>query len=134
MHVLKRFRRLFSQRSGEKNGFPIIGQEQFMQSIIRECARADRGNKTLSLISLKFSPQVKQNGFLKKSIQQTTSRLRLTDSIGWLEVDVLGILLPETANAGAWHVLKDILANVNASSLIESYEVYTYPSPKWPFH
>jgi len=130
-------RRLWSRligTSNKKNDVICVNQELFMQNIIRECARADRSNNTLSLISLSIVGAEKKPQVTRLAVRKAAERLRLTDLIGWLDKDSLGILLPETNEKGAKHVLLDIYSDNQSKSIIQSHEIYTYPSPGWPFN
>jgi hypothetical protein len=54
-------------------------------------------------------------------------RLRITDTIGFLSERQVGVLLPDTSEAGAWKVASDICSVYPVGHDRPNCEVYVYP-------
>jgi len=56
-----------------------------------------------------------------------SSRIRLTDELGWLDKDQLCVVLSATSSGGAWKMAETIQKDRDQAALLE-YTVYFYPS------
>jgi exopolysaccharide biosynthesis polyprenyl glycosylphosphotransferase len=105
----------------------VLDDKTFAEVIRCEKERAERYGVQFSLISIKVSSGKKK---LDKKTQQAVqdnieSSIRLNDRIGFINPDVIIILLPQTKEAGA-HIaaqrLKNIL-NTHLSNFTSSYNI-----------
>lgn len=113
----------------QTDGCPsILEPEEFQRLLQRERRRADRNGETFSLIIM--APRNTQHGktLLPVLTRVLRSRLRATDDIGRIDEDRLGVLLPDTPNAGAWTVVDHVVHLLPKDVLSPICEVYTYPS------
>ncbi len=102
----------------------------FRMTMQQERTRADRYQRDLSLLTLDLARGQGQQPSGRLLARALLRRLRSSDQIGWLEHQVLGVLLPETPGEGAWQLSEEILKALEGSLNREACRVYTYPS-KW---
>ena len=55
-------------------------------------------------------------------------RVRESDIAGWFKTGVIGIILPDTAPAGAWRLAEDLHAAFAPRQIVVQFQVYAYPS------
>lgn len=100
---------------------------EFRKILVRECARAERTGLHFALVRFNterskdgHKMQVKLAGLLKR-------RIRLTDELGWLEDNQIGVLLYNTDADNAIRFVAG-LKNDGLDDVSDfSYEVYVYP-------
>jgi lipopolysaccharide/colanic/teichoic acid biosynthesis glycosyltransferase len=119
---------LIPRRPRAPHGRGIVSPEQLRFLLERERARADRRNDVFSLLlfSLRDVDRADPARF-DPLIQILKRRLRLTDDVGWLDRDRIGVLLPDTPPAGAWKVADDVIAAYPTELSPPMCEVYAYP-------
>jgi len=107
----------------------FLPEAEFMACIRKERLRSDRSRAILSLIRLRL-PNLREGydpgfDYARESILH---RVRSLDEVGWLEPRVVGILLPETSEEGAWHLVKELQRN-DLTGYLRGAEasVYVYP-------
>ena len=76
----------------------------------------------------KINGNIKQ---IKHLIDLINSRVRLTDVVGWLDNQRVGVLLTDTSSHGANVLAKKVSKEFDTSLKIPDYRVYTYPSENW---
>ena len=54
-------------------------------------------------------------------------RVRESDIAGWFGESVIGIILPETAAAGAWKLAEDLQSAFDLQRISAEFQVYAYP-------
>ncbi len=101
--------------------------EQTAIMIERERARSDRTDIGFSLLAIRSDENRPGKSALTRLANYLTSRLRLTDDLGWLDEYQLGVVLPATSPTGAWK-LAELLQEERADANIFDYKVYYYPS------
>jgi lipopolysaccharide/colanic/teichoic acid biosynthesis glycosyltransferase len=76
---------------------PVIDSEVFKAVVLRERKRADRPNRTfgLLLVSSADSGSIIERGTWRAAIEALSGAKRETDVLGWLEPEVLGVVLTE---------------------------------------
>jgi lipopolysaccharide/colanic/teichoic acid biosynthesis glycosyltransferase len=76
---------------------PVIDSEVFKAVVLRERKRADRPNRTfgLLLVSAADSGSGIERGIWRAAIEALWGAKRETDVLGWLEPEVLGVVLTE---------------------------------------
>ncbi|HYR11604.1 MAG TPA: hypothetical protein VEQ60_27725, partial [Longimicrobium sp.] len=89
----------------------------------RECIRADRTGRELSLVVLSPSP-----AGAAPTLALLGRRLRETDEIGWMEGGSIGALLTDTGREGAQLVAGEVLSRLEREGAAPlAHAVYTYP-------
>lgn len=104
----------------------IHDRETFKSLIDRERKRADRYNNYFSLLELHFDPS-QNSGPVHSLITALKKRIRAVDELGWLEDDLMGVMLPDTNNQGALELAWDIRDNLAPENLDYTYYIHTYP-------
>ena len=104
----------------------LLPKNHFLTRLRIEKRRVDRSKAPLSIVLLSFQDRnvednIKAQDFLK-SLQKNT---RETDIMGWLENDVLGLILPDTDGRGVQKYIEKI-RNGNGGSAF-SVATGTYP-------
>jgi len=123
-------------RVGASLGRGVLSAAALRRVMDRERGRAERTGRQFSLVA--FDLPVAENGdegggrgrLVERLAGALSRRVRRTDVVGWLDGDRLGVVLTDTAAAGAHS-----LADETAALLIEAdrrprYTVYVFP-PKW---
>jgi len=92
-----------------------------------ERMRVDRNGSVLSVLLIELSPAKSTFDDLKSLSQLLESRLRLTDTAGFLGDGRIAVLLPDTPKSGAWKVAADICDTYEVGSDRPRCEVFCYP-------
>ena len=99
-----------------------------MKAIIeRERARSDRTAAGFSLLVIRASHGPHGKATLTRVASYLSSRLRLTDELGWLDDYQLCAVLSTTLPNGAWTVAESIQSDCLEGRTVE-FKVYYYPS------
>jgi hypothetical protein len=112
----------------------LLSPEQLNQAIARESARVDRkgGISCLTLVLFRI-PAAPSRGRGRRSLSAVRlaktilQRIRITDDLGWFDEEHLGLLLPDTAAAGAWRLAQAVCDAVNKRAERPLCTMYTYP-------
>jgi lipopolysaccharide/colanic/teichoic acid biosynthesis glycosyltransferase len=107
--------------------FGLYSPEQTAVIIERERARTDRTESGFSLLVITGIERRQGKAALLRFADYLTSRVRLTDEVGWLADHKLGIVLPATQPSGARRLV-ELLRHERADANIFDYKVYYYPS------
>lgn len=106
----------------------ILSGEQFRWALERESQRVDRLNSgDLTLLLFRVSAGQRRLSSLRLA-RTILSRIRITDDIGWYDREHLGVLLPETSVAGAWHLSQAICEIVARRGPRPLCTMYNYPA------
>lgn len=105
----------------------FLTTERFEVAAAAERMRVDRNGSLVSMLIMRFSQQPSASEELAKLEAFMASRLRLTDTAGWLRDGRLGILLPDTNPSGAWKVATDLCEFFPAGETRPDCEVVVYP-------
>lgn len=106
-----RFLGLFRRKRARKAIPGVLNTEMMGHAVHRECSRANRIGLPLSLITIRCSDAAgalshqQRVQMLLDVAEMLAVRVRLTDNVGWLGQDLLGVLLPHTSPAGAWYLV-----------------------------
>ena len=122
---------LFSKPKLSQDLRYINSAENFLAILKREIARADRYNKKISLIVF-YVDGYNDGSFTQFFVNFLSSRVRLSDEVGWFDEKSIGVLLPDTALDGAWKIAREIREKTSHTILPPSCRVYMYPSTQWP--
>ena len=105
----------------------LLSPDQFDRAALCERMRVDRNHSTVSLLVIRL-PRERSSArdvvFLARLLE---GRLRLTDTAGWLRDGRIGVLLPDTPEAGAWKVASDLCEAYEVGPLRPHCEVLIYP-------
>ena len=129
--LLKKLNFLLRKYHGDDDSF-INSVDTFHDIIKSERARADRGNKKFSLLVIEVGKIGKNDKLTKKIIEFLSSRIRMSDVVGWYDKNNIAVLLPDTKPEGAWKLANELLQMNSFMEVSSPFIVYSYPSPKWP--
>ncbi len=93
--------------------------------------RSDRGDSIFSLLTFSRRSRLTAEELAQLGHAFST-RIRATDDAGIMGDNRVGIILPETAPAGAWTLANDLTQRLPAELHTLSVEVYTYPLQDGP--
>jgi lipopolysaccharide/colanic/teichoic acid biosynthesis glycosyltransferase len=124
--LISAFRRV-AKRSDRRTLRGVHPRRHFRRLLARERARSDRSGDRFSLIA--FAPRDLDSAaeMQRRLVKVMRRRLRLTDEIGWLDDQQLGVVLPATPPRGAWHLADDVCRQLDLE-LRPQCSVYSYPS------
>jgi lipopolysaccharide/colanic/teichoic acid biosynthesis glycosyltransferase len=124
---LRKFHVKLRTKKHSSSGF-YLDEKSFRYELERERARVDRNRSPLAVLTIKLpSDRAKAQDFdfLGRLLAR---RLRITDTIGFLPEQRVGVLLPDTPKSGAWKVASDICSVYPVGHDRPDCEVYVYPS------
>ncbi|QDT68391.1 putative sugar transferase EpsL [Planctomycetes bacterium MalM25] len=119
------------RRSGD--GF-LLSPDRFELAATAERMRVDRNGSLVSLLLLEPSAEKNSPREIQGLERRMAERLRLTDTAGWLRDGRIGLLLPDTPEAGAWKVAADLCETYEAGVDRPRCEVIVYPESDPPTH
>jgi lipopolysaccharide/colanic/teichoic acid biosynthesis glycosyltransferase len=125
---LRRLSGLLSRTGARPGAYEtLLTQPQFQSAVRRERSRADRCASGFSLLTLSAT----QRGASEAAAgiaQVLDGRVRESDIAGWFAGDVIGVILPDTAAAGAWKLAEDLHSAFEQRQVTAKFQVYVYPS------
>src|SRR5262245_40409028 len=103
----------------------VHSRRHFRRVLARERSRSDRSGDRFSLIA--FAPRDANTAVTMQQqlVKILRRRLRLTDEIGWLDDEKIGVVVPATPPRGAWHLADDVCRHIDAQ-LRPHCRVYSY--------
>lgn len=101
--------------------------EGFTAILKQERARADRFGSFFCLVSLALGRSASRKAWVEGFVEAVSRRLRTIDSLGWVDVTTLGVLLPATDLEGARTVAKDIERIALGRGVALFYTISRYP-------
>jgi hypothetical protein len=105
----------------------LLTPEQLNLAIQRESLRVDRKeDSSLVLLLFRFAGDVNAPSTMRLA-KTILHRIRVTDDIGWFDEQHLGVLLPDTAPAGAWRLAQQICDRVARRAPRPHIVMYCYP-------
>ena len=115
-----------TSRSGSLNINDILPERQFLKLLRLEKRRAERSNTPLSIVFFRFdSKRGDEFGDFQGLLDVLHSCKRETDRLGYLEEDLIAMLLPDTNGQGAQAFTQSINNRVRALNF--STTSITYP-------
>lgn len=114
----------FQKRSG--NGY-FLDEQSFRLEMARERMRVDRNGSPLAILTIELPPARSRSADYEFLGRMLVSRLRITDSIGFLSGTRVGVLLPDTSKSGGWKVASDICAVYPPGHDRPNCDVFSYP-------
>ena len=107
----------------------IYSQKEFKIILERERARVERNSHYFTLAVFHFAPIKNKLSRIISVIRLLRTRTRITDVVGWLDDDNIGVFMPETPHEGGHRFAQDIILTLSKTEIPVKYRVLTYPSP-----
>ena len=105
----------------------ILSKYQFLYRLRIEKRRADRSKLPLSLTLLSFREEVlTDRKLIEKFLECLYENTRETDTKGWVDRNIIGLILPDTNEKGAQRCIEKVLNNGNGD-LTDRVISRTYP-------
>ena len=101
----------------------------FHAILAKERARVDRNSHVFSLVSFEVGTQDSDIESIDNLICQLKKQIRITDEIGWLDNDLIGVLLFNSLNEEAKFFIEKIKRNC-FSNILCKCSISTYPEDK----
>lgn len=109
----------------------FLSIDEFMQRLQLKRHSADRANSQFSLIILSISKKMLQDEQLRRLNEFIYNDFRVTDCIGWIDDNHLGIMLHATDREGAFSFLKRLRDQGKVPEIAGSYSAcFAYPDEK----
>lgn len=105
----------------------IHEQVIFHKLIELERDRVHRNDRQFSLLLIRIKEKDNAEPHITKLVETVSKRVRKTDYVGWYDDNHLGVLLPNTTNAGAQIFANDIRKGQNNSEIATAFETLSYP-------
>jgi lipopolysaccharide/colanic/teichoic acid biosynthesis glycosyltransferase len=105
----------------------FLDEKRFRFELARERIRVDRNGSSLAILTIELPRDraaARDYAFLGRLL---IKRLRITDSIGFVSHDRVGVLLPDTSKSGAWKVASDICSVYPVGHDRPDCDVLVYP-------
>lgn len=109
----------------------VFDPDTFRFVLRRERERADRVGRQFSLIVFRL-PVRRTKSSDRWLLNSVAEKIRISDSIGWLDSVSLGILLPDTSADGAASLLQEMAPACSNTEAVPGIRVHTYPDPPKP--
>ena len=104
----------------------LLTPEQMNTAIRRESARVDRkAGAALVLVLFRFTGSCTSPSTMRLA-KTILHRIRVTDDVGWFDAWHLGVLLPDTAPAGAWRLAQQICDRMGKRGRRPHVTMYSY--------
>lgn len=105
----------------------VLCAADFSRLINREISRADRNGAGLSLVVVDTG-RARREGPERDAVAfQVATRVRVVDSVGWMDGERFGIVLPSTSYENARMVIERVLGKVGFSAPHLPFRIYAYP-------
>lgn len=124
---------IVSGRSKQRpaGGF-LLAADRFELAATAERMRVDRNHSVISLLVVEPSANKASRQDIQELERRMATRLRLTDTAGWLRDGRIGLLLPDTPESGAWKVAADLCEAYDVGADRPTCEVVVYPDSDCP--
>ena len=129
--MLETLQNLFNG-TGRNSTDSVHDVKSFNLLLRKERARADRQNTSWALVVFDVDRRNGNQETLEILISVIVSRIRLSDSLGWIGDSGLCIFLSDTAADGARKLLADISRNMSQRAPCPANKIYLYPSGLFP--
>jgi lipopolysaccharide/colanic/teichoic acid biosynthesis glycosyltransferase len=117
---------LFGKTTQEIDLKDLHSPRTFQTLLAKECARADRNGHGFSVVDFDLGRRADDRKFLERFVSVLMERTRMTDEIGWLDVQNLGLMLFNTEAQQADGLARKIL-DKDIQDVALPYNVYSYP-------
>jgi lipopolysaccharide/colanic/teichoic acid biosynthesis glycosyltransferase len=105
----------------------IHSRKTFAKILDREIARVHRSSLRFSVVNFNFGNNEKSSVFLRHLVNLLSKRLRLTDDMGWIDDEHIGVLLYNTNSTDAYGFAKNIQETLASKTSLLDYEIFIYP-------
>jgi lipopolysaccharide/colanic/teichoic acid biosynthesis glycosyltransferase len=105
----------------------FLDEKCFRFEMARERMRVDRNRSPLAVLTIELPADRSTAADFEFLGRVLVRRLRITDTIGFLADGLVGVLLPDTSEAGAWKVASDICSVYPVGHDRPNCEVFVYP-------
>src|SRR6476661_8584355 len=113
---------------GRNRGNGLFLDEKSLRfELARERMRVDRNQSPLAVLTIELPADRAAPADFDFLARVLVRRLRITDTFGFLAERQIGVLLPDTTEAGAWKVASDICSVYPVGHDRTDCEVYIYP-------
>jgi lipopolysaccharide/colanic/teichoic acid biosynthesis glycosyltransferase len=126
----KSFRELMAtlfRRTEGRDKLGILPENEFKRILEYERALTDRHERRFSLLVFEPDGTGEHDLFFARLVDILGRRLRITDVVGWVSGERVGVLLPYSEKSGARVVADDVAAELASISFRTRCEVHTYP-------
>jgi hypothetical protein len=107
----------------------MLTPEQMNVAILRESARVDRKDGgMLVLVLFRTADGDLHSPLAGRLVKTILHRIRVTDDVGWFDDVHVGVLLPDTAPAGAWKLAQHVCDRVALHGMRPLSVMYSYPA------
>ena len=129
MKILKTLTLIFSTLYRKRVKGRVLDKVNFADHLHYERERSERTNNPFSLICIDLSKTEEySNGQdFEKILNIITSSIRIVDRVGWIQKNLIGVILPDTPTGGAVTVAKKLKDSLNQSLSPGCFIVSTYP-------
>jgi len=97
----------FRSNLSSSNGL-FLDENRLRFELARERMRVDRNGSPLAILTIDLPQERSAAADFESLGRLLLRRLRITDTVGYLDDGRVGVLLPDTSKAGAWKVASDI--------------------------
>jgi lipopolysaccharide/colanic/teichoic acid biosynthesis glycosyltransferase len=105
----------------------FLDEKSLRFELARERMRVDRNQSPLAVLTIELPASRATPADFDFLARVLIRRLRITDTIGFLAERQVGVLLPDTSEAGAWKVASDICSVYPVGHDRPNCEVFVYP-------
>jgi lipopolysaccharide/colanic/teichoic acid biosynthesis glycosyltransferase len=113
---------------GRSRGNDLLLDEKSLRfELTRERMRVDRNQSPLAVLTVELPPERATPADFDFLAGVLVRRLRLTDTFGFVAERKVGVLLPDTSEAGAWKVASDVCSVYPVGHDRPDCEVFVYP-------
>ena len=106
----------------------ICTTDNFYRSLERERDRSDRFGLKFAVVSFDLKTVNLNGKYPKLFTKAVHSRIRVSDEIGWIDDQNIGLLLFNTEKEGAIRFVKDVKATIDNNTTLPNYRLYVYPA------
>src|SRR3954469_9750750 len=110
----------------------FLNQKSFRLELARERMRVDRSRSPLAVLTIELPADRATSADFDFLARGLVRGLRNTDAVGFLARYQVGVLLPDTSEAGAWKVASDICDVYPVGHDRPNCEVFVYPDDSTP--
>ena len=106
----------------------ICTTDNFYRSLERERDRSDRFGLKFAVVSFDLKTVNFNGNYPNLFTKAVHSRIRVSDEIGWIDEQHIGLLLFNTEKEGAIRFVKDVRASIDNNATLPNYRLYVYPA------
>ncbi len=124
--------KMFQETNGSTKEF-VFPASNFKEVVRRERNRSDRHGNLFSIIAFEALDPNDLEILEEDLIPYLTGRIRSTDSIGWIDVRMLGVLLTDTSPQGAQKFIQHLIDEEKLRKTSINIYMFAYPSDYFQF-